>query len=99
MSVHFCAAKLACPTGPGPMEFPICILVVIQHGQAAVPVPWDNVELVRVQGVGVEDLSEEVKSGGCLRFGRSVDRSDSEVLTSNLQIKAAQLALDEDFER
>ena len=85
--------------GSGSVELPVRVLVMVLHGEATVPVPWDDVELVRVQGVGVEDLPEEFKSGGCLSFGRSVDRSDSEVLTSNLQIKAAQLALDESFER
>ena len=72
--------------GPGPVSLPVLVHVVVKLGEAAVPVSRDDVELIRVQGVWSEDLLEEVKPCVGLGFCRCVDRGDSEVLASYLEI-------------
>ena len=71
---------------PGPVSLPVLVHVVVELSEAAVPVSRNNFKLVRVQGVWDEDLLEEVKPRICLSFCRCVDRGDSEVLASYLEI-------------
>ena len=72
--------------GPGPVSLPVRVHVVVKLGEAAVPVSGDNVPIVMVQGVWGEDLLEEVKPRVGLGLCRCVDRGDSEVLASYLEI-------------
>ena len=72
--------------GPVPVGLPVRVHVVVKLSEATVPVPRDDVELVRVQGVWGEDLLEVVKPGICLSLSRRVDGGDSEVLASNLEV-------------
>ena len=72
--------------GPGPVSLLVRLHMVFQLSEAAVPVPRDDVQLVRVQGVWGEDLLEEVKPRIGLSLCRCVDRGNSEVLASNFEI-------------
>ena len=72
--------------GPGPVLLPVSVHVVVEFSEAAVPVPRDYVELVRVKGARGEDLLEVIKPGVCLSLSRRVDGGDPEVLASNLEV-------------
>ena len=68
------------------MLLPVNVLVVVELSEATVPVPRDYVEPVGVNSVWGEELLEVVKPGSCLSLSRGIDRGDSEIFVSNLDV-------------
>ena len=60
--------------------------MVVELGEATVPVTRDDVELVGVKGVRGEELLEVVEPVVCLSLGGGVDRGYSEVFASYFDV-------------